>query len=48
MLLRVLSLPTQGLEAAVGAERFLLQRLAPVAGKAGPALYSLFYMEIMG
>lgn len=42
MLLRVLSLPTQGLEVVLGAERFQLQRLALAAGKAGLALYGLF------
>lgn len=42
MLLRVLSLPTRGLEVALGEERFLLQRLALAAGKAGLALYGLF------
>lgn len=48
MLLRVLSLPTRGLEAVLGEERFLLQRLALAAGKAGLALYGLFCRDKAG
>lgn len=48
MLLRVLSLPTRGLEVVLGEERFLLQCLALAAGKAGLALYGLFCRDKAG